>query len=70
MRPEEIRNIMGSGRELLEINARPWLDHLEEITGCDPIHCVTLLLTDPKIQPLPPTKIAGAKPKPASELKR
>ena len=66
--PEEVRNIMGSGREITEINARPWLDHLQQITGCDPINCVTVLLTDSKIRPLPPSKIPVAKPKPALGL--
>ena len=61
--PEEIRNIMGSGREITEINARPWLDHLQKITDCDPIRCVTVMLTDSKVQPLPPSKIPVAKPK-------
>jgi hypothetical protein len=56
--PEEVRNIMGSGREIAEI------------TGCDPINCVTVLLTDSKVRPLPPNKIPVAKPKPAFGLKR
>ena len=68
--PEEVRNIMGSGRELIEINAQPWLDHLEEITGCDPMKCARFMLTDPRVQPLPPNKIPVARPKPAFGLKR
>jgi len=68
--PEEVRNIMGSGRELIEINAQPWLDHLEEITGCDPMKCARFMLTDPRVLPLPPNKIPVARPKPAFGLKR
>jgi hypothetical protein len=54
---------MGSGREITEINARPWLDHLQKITDGDPIRCVTVMLTDSKVQSLPPSKIPAAKPK-------
>ena len=68
--PEEARNIMGAGREFTEINARPWLDHLEEISGCDRINCVTILLTDSKIQSLPPNRIPAARPKPTFGFKR
>jgi hypothetical protein len=58
--PEEIRNIVGSGREITEINTRPWLDHLQKITDGDPIRCVTVMLTDSKVQSLPPSKIPAA----------
>jgi len=68
--PEEARNIMGAGREFTKINARPWLDHLEEISGCDRINCVTILLTDSKIQSLPPNRIPAARPKPTFGFKR
>jgi hypothetical protein len=60
--PEEARNIMGSGTEITEINARPWLDHLQLIVGGDPIRCKLVLLTDPKVTPLPPRKIPVTKP--------
>src|SRR6202007_1326046 len=29
--PEEIRNIMGVGTEITEINVGPWIDHLQHI---------------------------------------
>jgi hypothetical protein len=60
--PEEIRNIMGAGTEITEINVAPWLDHLQWILGGDPMHCKIVTLTDPKIQSLPPRKIPIAKP--------
>ena len=62
---EELRNIMGVGKEITKINAGPWLEHLQYIVGCDPIYSTLVLLTDPNVQPLPPRKIPIAKPKPA-----
>jgi hypothetical protein len=60
--PEEIRNIMGGGKEITEINVAPWMDHLQTIAGGDPMHCKIVMLTDPKVQPLPPRKTPVAKP--------
>jgi hypothetical protein len=31
--PEELRNIMGVGKEITAVNARPWREHLSAITG-------------------------------------
>ncbi|MBV9997693.1 MAG: hypothetical protein JO015_01140 [Verrucomicrobia bacterium] len=54
---EELRNIMGAGTEITEINVGPWVDHLQNMVGGDPMHCKITMLTDPKVQPLPPRKI-------------
>lgn len=58
--PEELRNIMGTGTEITEINVGPWIDHLQNMVGGDPMHCKITMLTDPKVQPLPPRKIPVA----------
>jgi len=68
--PEERRNIMGVGKEITMINAKPWLDHLQQIAAVDPIRCALVMLTDPKLQPLPPKKIPLAKAKPTFSSKR
>ena len=60
--PEEVRNIMGDGTEITEINVRPWVDHLQNLVGGDPMHCKIVMLTDSKVRPLPPRKIPVAKP--------
>ena len=62
--PEELRNIMGAGTEITEINVGPWIDHLNNIVGGDPMRCKITMLTDPKVQPLPPRKIPVAKSAP------
>ena len=68
--PEERRNIMGSGREITKDNAKPWFDHLQQIAAVDPIKCAIVMLTDSKVQPLPPTKIPVAKAEPTFSPKR
>ena len=68
--PEEIRNIMGVGTEITEINVGPWIDHLQNIAGGDRMHCKIVMLTDPKVQPLPPRKIPMAKSAPGFGRKR
>ena len=68
--PEEVRNIMGSGTEITEINVGPWIDHLQTIVGGPPMRCKIVMLTDPKVQPLPPRKIPVAKPAPTFGRKR
>ena len=44
------------GKEITEINVAPWVEHLNLIVGGDPMHCKIVMLTDPKVQPLPPRK--------------
>ena len=68
--PEELRNIMGVGTEITEINVGPWIDHLQTIVGGPPMHCKIVMLTDPKVQPLPPRKIPMAKSAPTFGRKR
>ncbi len=68
--PEEVQNIMGRGKEITEINVGPWIDHLQNIVGGPPMHCKIVMLTDPKVQPLPPRKVAVAKPAPSFGRKR
>ena len=68
--PEEIRNIMGVGTEITEINVGPWIDHLQNIVGGDRMHCKIVMMTDPKVQPLPPRKIPMAKSAPGFGRKR
>jgi hypothetical protein len=61
---EELRNIMGVGTDITEINVGPWIDHLQIILGGDRMHSKIVMLTDPNVQPLPPRRIPIAKPKP------
>jgi hypothetical protein len=68
--PEEVRNIMGGGTKITAINVKPWIDSLEMIVGGDPMHCNIVMLTDPKVQPLPPRKIPIAKAKTGFGAKR
>jgi hypothetical protein len=56
--------------EITQVNAKSWLDHLQQIAAVDPIRCAIVMLTDPKVLPLPPTKIPVAKAKPAFGSKR
>jgi hypothetical protein len=58
--PEERANIMGQGKKITADNAKPWLDHLEKITGVERIQCSIVLSTDPKVQALIPTRIPTA----------
>jgi hypothetical protein len=67
--PEELRNIMGVGTEITEINVGPWIDHLQIMVG-KPMHCKIVMLTDPKMQPLPPRKIPVTKAAPTFGRKR
>ena len=68
--PEELRNIMGAGTEITAINVAPWIDHLQMIVGGDALRCSIVMLTDSKVQPLPPRKIPSAKAKTAAGRKR
>ena len=58
--PEEQANIMGSGRQITKINARPWSDALKDFypEKGKILDTTIVMLTDPKVQPLPPRKIA------------
>ena len=58
--PEEQANIMGSGRQITAINVRPWSDALKDFypEKGKTMDTTIVMLTDPKVQPLPPRKIA------------
>lgn len=54
---EELRNIMGAGKEIDKINVKPWIDALQKLVGGPPMHCYIFSLTNPEVQPLPPLRI-------------
>jgi len=58
--PEELANIMGGGGQITQINARPWSDALKSFypEKGKILDTTIVMLTDPKVQPLPPRKIA------------
>ena len=70
--PEEQANIMGSGTQITQINVRPWSDALKNIypDKGKTMDTKIVMLTDPKVQPLPPRKIAVAKPTPVPGRQR
>jgi hypothetical protein len=70
--PEERANIMGGGRQMTQINARPWNDALKSFypEKGKILDTTIVMLTDPKVQPLPPRRIADPKPTPAPGRRR
>jgi hypothetical protein len=74
LRPEEIQNIMGMGRTITLINARPWRRNLSSIAETHVEDWNYVLLADPKQRALAPRVIKNAsKPgagKPAARIGR
>ena len=63
--PEEIRNIMGKGRKVTLINARPWRDHLCGITDTHREFWNFVLLADPGQHDLAPRLVKTSRGKKA-----
>jgi hypothetical protein len=70
--PEELANIMGGGGQITQINARPWSDALKSFypEKGKILDTTTVMLTDPKVQPLPPRKIPDPNPTPVPGRRR
>ncbi len=56
---EELRNIMGAGRDITLLNSGPWRDQMGQITRQNMGKWSMVLMTDPNGSPLPPTKLSG-----------
>jgi len=67
--PEELANIMGGGGQITQINARPWSDALKSFypEKGKILDTTIVMLTDPKVQPLPPRRIAKPTPVPGRQ---
>jgi hypothetical protein len=57
--PEELRNIMGDGRDITLINSAPWREHLGKFTQQNMGKWSMVLMTGADSKSLPPAKVSG-----------
>ena len=55
--PEELRNIMGVGKEITAINARPWREHLSSITDEAVAYWGLVVMSEPGKASLAPRRV-------------
>jgi hypothetical protein len=55
--PEELHNIMGVGKEITAVNARPWREHLSAITGESVASWGLVVMSEPGKASLAPQRV-------------